>query len=68
MTHTELLNDIRENPDKHKHPDLNALTACCMLGGAIDAMVWEAHEGSQGRNGSRGCDVTHGPCACGAWH
>lgn len=68
MTHTERLKDVKEHPEKHKHQDLNELTACCMVGGAIDMSVWEAHEGSQGRNGGRGCDVSHGPCACGAWH
>ncbi len=36
--------------------------------GAIDSRKIEAAEGSCGSNGGRGCDVTEGPCSCGAWH
>jgi hypothetical protein len=30
----------------------------------------EAHEehASHGSNGGRRCDVSSGPCSCGAWH
>jgi len=36
--------------------------------GAVDLAKIDALEGSCGRNGGRGCDVTSGPCSCGAWH
>lgn len=36
--------------------------------GAIDLGKIDAFEGSCGSNGGRGCDVTSGPCSCGAWH
>jgi len=68
MTHTELIKDIQERPDRHRHRDLNELTICCMVNGSIDSLAWQAHEGLQGRNGGKGCDVSSGPCACGAWH
>lgn len=68
MTHTERLKDIKEHPEKHRHLDLNDLTQCCMTNGAIDLAAMQAHEGLQGNNGGKGCDVRSGPCACGAWH
>lgn len=68
MTHQELLDDIYINPQKHRHKDLNELMNCCLVNGAIDSLAWEAHEGIQGRNGGRGCDVASGPCSCGAFH
>lgn len=35
----------------------------------IDTRAMDALEGSCGTNKSgRGCDVTRGPCSCGAWH
>jgi hypothetical protein len=37
-------------------------------GGAIDLRRIEELEGRCGTNGGRGCDVTSGPCSCGAWH
>jgi len=64
----ERLQDIRKNPDKHRHIDLNDLTRCCITDGAINTLLMEAHEGLTGTNGGRGCDVLSGPCACGAWH
>ncbi|MCC6934209.1 MAG: hypothetical protein IT406_00735 [Candidatus Yanofskybacteria bacterium] len=36
--------------------------------GAIDAAKLEELEGRFGFNGGRGCDVSSGPCSCGAWH
>ena len=66
MTRQELLEDIRKNPDKHRH-EFAALQACCMIDGAIDLEAMEAHP-ALGYNGGVKCDVTSGPCACGAWH
>ncbi len=68
-TREEKLKDIKENPEKHKH-DFNGLNQCCFINGAIDLGLMDAHTqyASQGTNGGRGCDVSSGPCACGAWH
>ena len=64
--HEEVLRDIREHPENHRHT-FEALTACCMVNGAIDLSIMDAHEGIvKGIN--RNCDVTTGPCACGGWH
>jgi len=64
----ERLKDIREHPENHRH-DFNGLQNCAFIDGAIDASVMQAHEGLIGHtNGGRRCDVSTGPCACGAWH
>lgn len=68
MNYKEKILDIRAHPEQHQHADLNELTQCCLINGALDLAVMEAHEGLQGRNGGKGCDVRSGPCACGAWH
>ena len=44
------------------------ISECTNDDGAIDALKMELLEGSCGTNGGRGCDVTSGPCSCGAWH
>lgn len=67
-TPRDILEEIKARPELHRHLDLNDLTRCCMIEGAIDLRLMEAHEGLLGTNGSRGCDVQSGPCACGAWH
>lgn len=36
--------------------------------GIIDLSQIDRFEGRCGTNGGRGCDVTNGPCSCGAWH
>ncbi len=36
--------------------------------GHVDLQVLQSYEGSCGSNGGVGCDVTVGPCSCGAWH
>jgi len=63
------LKDIQEHPEKHRH-DYAGLHRCCMVGGAIVLTLIDAHSKSvdMGMNGGRRCDVTSGPCACGAWH
>ncbi len=40
------------------------------VNGALNSRLAEAHEihASLGRNGGQRCDVTSGPCSCGAWH
>jgi hypothetical protein len=65
----EKIEDIKNNPTKHRH-DFGALQMCCMVNGALDTRVMEAHEtySQLGMNGGQRCDVTDGPCSCGAWH
>ncbi len=69
MTLDEKLKDIKEHPDRHRHT-FEDLQRCCFHGGALDMRLMEVHEihASTGTNGGRSCDVTSGPCACGAWH
>ena len=69
MTREEKLKEIKERPELHRHT-FEALQRCCMHAGALDMQIMEAHEthASVGTNGGRRCDVTSGPCACGAWH
>lgn len=69
MTAEERIKDIKEHPDRHRH-DFGELQACCFVGGALDLSVMDAHEryASVGTNGGQTCDVTEGPCSCGAWH
>lgn len=68
-TTEEALKDIREYPENHRH-DLNGLTVCCTINGAVDLSLMEAHAEyvNLGTNGGVKCDVVSGPCACGAWH
>jgi hypothetical protein len=70
MNREELLRDIKNNPDKHRHGDLNGISRCSMVDGKLDTEVFEAHEkyASYGTNGGVRCDVASGPCSCGAWH
>ena len=64
------LEHIKNHPGEHHHKDLNALNRCCMVGGAIDTGLVDAHQryAPVGRNGGQNCDVSDGPCSCGAWH
>ncbi len=72
-TYEDVLKDIQEFPEKHRH-DFSELTACCVIetpqGFVMDASLLEAHAQyvKLGRNGGQQCDVWKGPCACGAWH
>lgn len=67
MTTEEKLQDIKDNHDKHQHT-FAELQACCMVGGAMDLRVMEAHQGLVPQRNPGGCDVMEGPCSCGAWH
>lgn len=69
MTRQERLDDIKRHPENHRH-DFEGLQRCCFADGALDLGLMEAHQkhASLGTNGSQKCDVTRGPCACGAWH
>lgn len=66
MTRDEKLKDVREHPERHRH-EFPELQSCCMVNGAIDLMLMEEHP-ALGYNGGQKCDVTWGPCSCGAWH
>lgn len=66
MTHAELLLDIKSKRERHAHPDLNALLACCTVNGTIDISLLDAHA-VRDANGIEH-DVQSGPCACGGWH
>lgn len=63
------LAELKEHPERHRH-DFEALQRCCTVDGALDLGLLEAHSAAAplGRNGGRACDVTSGPCSCGAWH
>ena len=67
-TMKDKLKDIQNNPEKHKHKDLDALLTCAFVNGAINLVIMAAHEGLHGYNGGAPCDVSSGPCSCGAWH
>lgn len=69
MTHQERLADIKEHPEAHRH-EFQTLQICCMESGALDLQLLDAHAEhiNMGTNGGVRCDVTSGPCACGAWH
>jgi hypothetical protein len=68
-TVASVLKDIEEHPERHRH-EFGALHSCCMVGGVLDLHLMEAHSEfvNLGTNGGTRCDVTSGPCACGAWH
>lgn len=69
-THESVLEDIKNNPENHRHDDLNDLTNCCIIGNAVDMSLMEAHAKfvDMGSNGGKKCDVWTGHCACGGWH
>ena len=66
------LSDIKRNPAKHRH-NFHELQECCMVDGALDMDLMDAHAGvfvgmkDRSFNGCK-CDVLSGPCACGGWH
>lgn len=62
------LHDIRQHPEHHRH-DFIHLCNCCTVHGMRQPILMDAHERAIGKsNAGRPCDVTQGPCACGAWH
>lgn len=67
MDHYETkLKDIKDYPENHRH-NFQDLQSCCMVNGAFDPLLMEAHP-ELGRNGGQKCDVIDGPCSCGGWH
>lgn len=68
-THDEVLEEIKGNPEKHRH-DFENLMLCSTIDGVLDTSLLETHSQyvKLGTNGGRACDTTSGPCACGAWH
>lgn len=61
------IEDIKKHPENHKHYGMNELSRCCMVDGALDLYIMELHP-AVGYNGGQKCDVSSGPCSCGAWH
>lgn len=66
MDVTTKLAEIKEHPELHRH-DFWELQDCCIVNGALDSLLMEAHP-ELGRSGGQKCDVTSGPCSCGGWH
>ena len=68
-TREEVLKDIQEHPENHIH-NFDELTACCLVDRALNLSLMEAHSKfvDLRANPVTKCDVTEGPCACGAWH
>ena len=46
MTHQEKMTEIQDQPELHRHQDLNELTICCMQDGAVDLSLMDAHQGT----------------------
>lgn len=69
MTHDEKLENIKNEPHKHIH-SFDELMDCCRIDDALNLSLIDAHSEyvNLGTNGGVKCDVTEGPCACGAWH
>lgn len=69
MNRNQKIEDIKNHPERHKH-DFEGLQQCCMVDGALDCQIMDLHSQyvDMGTNGGTRCDVTKGPCACGAWH
>lgn len=67
-THNSVLAGIKEHPERHRHT-FERLRQCCTIDGAVDLSLMEAHQqhAPVGHNASP-CDVSSGPCSCGAWH
>ena len=42
MTRDERLKDIQDHPKKHHH-DFDGLSACCVVDGAFDLQLMDAH-------------------------
>lgn len=49
-------------------PNFNDVMNYVIKDGIIDLHKIGELEGRFGCNGGRGCDVSKGPCSCGAWH
>ena len=67
MTRAQKLKEIQDHPERHQHT-FEDLQRCCFDDGALDMQLMEAHAQGMGTNGGRRCDVSNGPCSCGAWH
>ncbi len=62
----ERIEDIKNNPERHRHRHINDVIECSIVDGAIVITLVQAHEGTS-KYGSR-CDVEEGSCSCGGWH
>ena len=68
-TRAQIFGDLRNHPERHRH-GFEELIACCTVDGILDMDLIERHTYfvDLGKNGGVRCDVTSGPCSCGAWH
>lgn len=57
----------KEDKSGKKTRTFNELMQSAMKDGAIDLSIID-NAPAVGYNGGRKCDVTSGPCSCGAWH
>ena len=69
ITVEERIEHIEKHPEDHQHT-FSELSGCCLVDGAVDSRLIDAHGWFDfaGENGGVSCDVTEGPCACGAHH
>jgi hypothetical protein len=63
----ERIADIKRHPDQHRHT-FEELIKCCSVNGSIDTGLLGIHQQFASCGKTSRCDVTEGPCACGAWH
>lgn len=63
-----MINKVEEIKSKKKKTFQELIEECMNDEGVINLSKMEELEGSCGSNGGKGCDVTEGPCNCGAWH
>ena len=66
MTRQERLEEIKQQPQSHRHT-FDELTACCTIDGAVDVGLLDAHAIADPKTGIKH-DVKTGACCCGAWH
>ncbi len=59
---------FQKNPRFQVGPKFKDVLAHAITKEGIDLRKIDELEGRFGENGGRGCDVTSGPCSCGAWH
>jgi hypothetical protein len=68
-TQAQVLKDIEDHPEKHKHT-FQELIDCCTINGKVWHTLMTAHAEycNIGEKNGRKCDVISGCCSCGAIH
>ena len=67
MSFDELMKSLDARPDNLERSFEDLVALATTEDGAIDLSVF-ANAPAVGYNGGVKCDVTSGPCSCGAWH